>query len=375
MKKLFVPAIVALIIILALAPVFAAGDPGDAAYEAAYAGVFEKVRDRVRADAYYVSGGTSSPTNDISEVSYTFHDIDKNGVKELIFTTGDSAGILYTYSDGAALALACRYGSRDRFDGINELGYMHGSGSSSAYSGAANYLRIADDGRSSVVVALIEYEVSEEDGNTVLYNVMTPDRTGFMTDAELSKLFDEIDAPDIELGNWKTLTDQSGKAKAPASGWPEIKPSRPAAPTAPGSLKAVSTASKIVVDGIETPFSAYLIDGNNYFKLRDLALVLNYTDAQFEVAWDDGANAISLICGAPYTSVGFELTGQAGSGVKTPVRTASRILVNGVETAFTAYNIDGYNYFKLRDVGAAVNFGVDWYEDENTIAINTVRGC
>ena len=37
------------------------------------------------------------------------------------------------------------------------------------------------------------------------------------------------------------------------------------------------------------------------------------------------------------------------------VPTASTILLNGVPTAFTAYNIGGNNYFKLRDLAYALN--------------------
>ena len=45
--------------------------------------------------------------------------------------------------------------------------------------------------------------------------------------------------------------------------------------------------------GEKKAFDAYNIEGSNYFKLRDLAYVLNGTDKQFEVGWDAAANAIS----------------------------------------------------------------------------------
>ena len=41
---------------------------------------------------------------------------------------------------------------------------------------------------------------------------------------------------------------------------------------------------------------------------------------------------------------------------------------------FTAYNIGGNNYFKLRDIGEAFDFGVDWDQDAQTISINTGKG-
>lgn len=37
----------------------------------------------------------------------------------------------------------------------------------------------------------------------------------------------------------------------------------------------------------------------------------------------------------------------------------------------TAYNIDGNNYFKLRDLGEALNFSVTWGAANNMIRIDT----
>jgi len=67
------------------------------------------------------------------------------------------------------------------------------------------------------------------------------------------------------------------------------------------------------------------------------------------------------------------MTGKGG-GAKEAAPTDSRIYLNGREVQFTAYNIDGNNYFKLRDIGEAFNFGVDWDGARNTIVIDTDKG-
>lgn len=136
---------------------------------------------------------------------------------------------------------------------------------------------------------------------------------------------------------------------------------------------ASSIASTVLVNGKPIAFEAYNINDNNYFKLRDLAYVLNGTSKQFTVGWDGAANAISLISGQPYATVGGEMDGK-GSGEKTATPTDSKITLDGKEVSFTAYNIDGNNYFKLRDIGAAFNFGVDWDGENNTIVIDTSKG-
>lgn len=139
------------------------------------------------------------------------------------------------------------------------------------------------------------------------------------------------------------------------------------------ALDAAPTASAVLVNGKNVAFDGYLINGNNYFKLRDLAYALNGTEKQFEVGWDDANDAISLTSGQAYTAVGGEMTGK-GAGTKTPAPTTSKIIKDGEEVSFTAYNIEGNNYFKLRDIGAAFDFGVEWDGARNTVVIDTGKG-
>jgi hypothetical protein len=60
---------------------------------------------------------------------------------------------------------------------------------------------------------------------------------------------------------------------------------------------AKPTDSKVLVNEEEVSFQAYNINDNNYFKLRDLAMILNGTDKNFAVSWDGENNAISLESG------------------------------------------------------------------------------
>lgn len=51
--------------------------------------------------------------------------------------------------------------------------------------------------------------------------------------------------------------------------------------------------------------------------------------------------------------------------------TSSKVIIDGKEVQFEAYNIDYNNYFKLRDIGVIMDFEVDWDEGNNCILINT----
>lgn len=138
-------------------------------------------------------------------------------------------------------------------------------------------------------------------------------------------------------------------------------------------ITAVPTSSKMTVNGAAVSFDAYNINSYNYFKLRDLAYVLNGSMKQFEVSWDNTKNTINITSGEAYTVVGGELS--ASSIVSnTANSTTSTIYINGEKVSLTIYNINGNNYFKLRDIAKAINFGVTWDEAQNSIIIDTTMG-
>jgi len=144
-------------------------------------------------------------------------------------------------------------------------------------------------------------------------------------------------------------------------------------PVFAAALKATPTASTVLVNGKNVSFDAYNIEGSNYFKLRDLAYTLNGTQKQFAVGWDSANDAISLKLGQTYEAVGGEMESK-GSGSQNATPTGSKVYLDGKEVKFTAYNIGGNNYFKLRDIGQAFDFSVEWEEERNTIAIDTSKG-
>ena len=141
-------------------------------------------------------------------------------------------------------------------------------------------------------------------------------------------------------------------------------------PTAPPASQTVNpTASTVIVNGEATAFEAYLIGGNNFFKLRDLAFALSGSSKQFAVGWDGEANAISLTSRQPYEPVGGEME-QGGGVPQTANPTTSRVLLDGQELNLIAYNIGGNNFFQLRELMRALDIGVTWDEAASTIGID-----
>lgn len=137
---------------------------------------------------------------------------------------------------------------------------------------------------------------------------------------------------------------------------------------------AIPTSSSIVVNGEPVAFQAYTIGENNYFKLRDIAMALNGTAKQFDVKYDAATNSIALQSGKAYTPVGGEMSAPNGSAIAAAWSNTSKIYLDGAPIELTAYTINGYNYFKLRSIGAAIDFGVFWDGPSNTICIDTTVG-
>ncbi len=132
-----------------------------------------------------------------------------------------------------------------------------------------------------------------------------------------------------------------------------------------------SAATKLTVDGQTKDVVAYNIKGNNYFKLRDIANLLNGTNAQFDVLWDNEKQAINLKSKTAYsTNDTISLV-----EIKDPVATGSTstIYKDGGKILAGAYNISGNNYFKLRDIAAIFNFAVVWDNATQTIGIDTSK--
>ncbi len=133
---------------------------------------------------------------------------------------------------------------------------------------------------------------------------------------------------------------------------------------------AISTPSAILMDSEEISMEAYNIDGNNYFKLRDLASLVNGTEKQFEISWNGETNAIDMTSGENYTAVGGEMG--KGDGVdKEGTESTASVYLDGEKISLTAYNIGGNNYFKLRDVADVIDFGVIYDEATKNIRIDT----
>lgn len=134
--------------------------------------------------------------------------------------------------------------------------------------------------------------------------------------------------------------------------------------------KAKPSNAKVIVNGEEIDFDVYQIDGNSYTKLRDIAQILDGSEKQFEVAWNQEKKVIDLLSDEPYTSVGGELEKDHSEKQKLRFNSAA-IAKDGEGLELKSYTINDNSYFKMRDITDAFNIDLEWDQKTKTIEINT----
>ena len=89
------------------------------------------------------------------------------------------------------------------------------------------------------------------------------------------------------------------------------------------------SAQKLTVNGAAVECDKYNIDGYNYFKLRDLAKLLDGTNSQFNVDYDKAAKMMVVTTGVPYTTPnGTELQVGADQSA-TAVLSSQSLMIDG----------------------------------------------
>lgn len=137
-----------------------------------------------------------------------------------------------------------------------------------------------------------------------------------------------------------------------------------AMPTIAYGAEAQPAKVSLEINGTDqTLQSVCNIEGNTYFQLRELASLMS-KEMPFDVGWDASAQTILLEKGKAYTDSVPKInqTTQEAVATKTPV------ILSGESQTFDTYRIEGYTYFKLRDLAYALGFSVAWDDAAVTTA-------
>ncbi|MDD4689922.1 MAG: WG repeat-containing protein [Eubacteriales bacterium] len=157
------------------------------------------------------------------------------------------------------------------------------------------------------------------------------------------------------------------------------------------SSSVTAMASKVTVDGIEKSLDAYEIKDHNYLKLRSLATALESSDIQIQVDWDPVKESIFLTSMqakadeiteeanvAEITESVEEVKEETSEGIVAPESlplvvhaTSCDIYYNGKPVSLAGYEINGNNYFKLRDMTELFGIEINWDEARQMVIIST----
>ena len=131
---------------------------------------------------------------------------------------------------------------------------------------------------------------------------------------------------------------------------------------------AVASTQTVTVGDEKVTLNAYaLLDekGNptNYVRLRDLAALLNGTEAEFDVLWSK-ATGITIENCCPYDHPNGTEGNIPFAGDQPYTAYLEDTLVDGMALPLTAFQISweggSHTFYQLRDLGRALNFNVGW---------------
>lgn len=135
-------------------------------------------------------------------------------------------------------------------------------------------------------------------------------------------------------------------------------------------LSATRSVANLLVNGDAAVITGYTVNDSNYFKVRDIAMLMRNTSAKFNVSWDSKLEAIMIDTNTDYVAIGGELSSDVAQDMDV-VENSTPIYVDGHQRAITAYNINGSSYFKIRDIADAAGFEIQWDGDSQTINLIT----
>lgn len=142
------------------------------------------------------------------------------------------------------------------------------------------------------------------------------------------------------------------------------------AKSAAATAVGVTAVHRITAEGNTYALSTYDVLGTSYYRLRDVAAVLNKSPLQFDIVWDAATSRIRLLPGIIYT-------GDPALSALDPAHTAAVTAVKPAlqvgETVSTpdGYAVYGANYLKLGDLLALVGAHA---EDKGTGSLVIVPG-
>ena len=134
------------------------------------------------------------------------------------------------------------------------------------------------------------------------------------------------------------------------------------------NYEAVKT--NILLDGSSIQLSGYNINNSNYYKLRDIAYLLNGSEKQFDMIYDIEKKAIIMQLGESY--LGGESNNEASLlGHINIEEKEMPLYIQDKQYQLLGYMINDNTYVKIRDVAALLEMEIGWSNETKELSIVT----
>lgn len=128
------------------------------------------------------------------------------------------------------------------------------------------------------------------------------------------------------------------------------------------TAKAVPKSVKVNLNGEEINMQSYRINNDDYFKLRDIALLLNETPYSFSIEWAEEGNTTVITTGEKYINSSESSSESYEKVIVSPIN--NNIVIDEINKCITSFQINNNNYFRLYDISKVIGFTL---EKENKI--------
>ncbi|MBR4283221.1 MAG: hypothetical protein IKT48_00730, partial [Anaerotignum sp.] len=141
-------------------------------------------------------------------------------------------------------------------------------------------------------------------------------------------------------------------------------------------VTAIPKWQEVIFDGHSKMMQCYNIDGYTYFRLRDMAQeVTDHIERQrhhFGVTYDSEEKSIDILRTYDYEPIAGIKEYLIGTEAKDAVLANTQLKVNGTKLPadyMKGYVIDGYTFYKLRDLAELLGLDIEWCEAEKSISL------
>lgn len=134
---------------------------------------------------------------------------------------------------------------------------------------------------------------------------------------------------------------------------------------------AYKAQTAVSYNGKQGNFVMCNFNGYNYIKLRDFASFFINTKKEFDVTWDNTKKVVSIVTNKKYSSqpeVSF--FDQKNTVVSKYTKSNASLQFDGTLITLESYNIEGNNYYKMRDLADYLQVNIEWVNDAKSIIMS-----